>query len=177
MSAQARPAKPQPAPSSSTSRLRSGGSRAFARARSTAPSQTTAPVSDCASVPLAPATPRRCAPRSIGMTTRRPAPRSSSKVSAFGSTSGSSSPRARRPTRFASSPSDESSASCADIFIDQCGDTVLAMHGQWQRRLRGSEGSRSCVAAALCDVDDFFTALYSVYRTGARKTARPPQIH
>ena len=36
VSAQARPAKPQPAPSSSTSRLRSGGSRAFARARSTA---------------------------------------------------------------------------------------------------------------------------------------------
>ena len=29
--------------------------------------------------------------------------------------------------------------------------------------LRGSEGSTSCFAAALCDVDDFFTALYSVY--------------
>ena len=68
-------------------------------------------------------------------------------MSALGSTSGSSSPMVRRPTRFASSPSDESSASCADISIDQCGDTALAMHGQWQ--LGGSSEAPRAVRVAL----------------------------
>ena len=134
VTAQAMPASPQPAPSSSTLRLRSGGSRGVRTREEHGAVPDDRAGLRRASVPIAPATPRRCAARSIGMTTRRPAPRSSSKVSAFGSTSGSSSPRARRPTRFASSPSDESSLGLelCGHFIDQCGDVLGAMHGQWQ---------------------------------------------